>query len=72
MDAARNKTLSKDYCGSCYGAKQDNSCCNTCDDVRSAYRSVGWSLDNVEDFEQVRTDAFDYLLVCPRRVCKDD
>lgn len=34
--ATLNKT--EDYCGSCYGAK--DGCCNTCEDVRQAYRYV--------------------------------
>ena len=39
MNAARNKTTAKDYCGSCYGSRPDKSaCCNTCEDVRSSYR----------------------------------
>jgi endoplasmic reticulum-Golgi intermediate compartment protein 3 len=61
MDLARNKTSAKDYCGSCYGANPDkNACCNTCDEVRSAYRMSGWSLDNPDDFEQVMKSCFHF------------
>jgi hypothetical protein len=35
-------------CGSCYGAAEDGVCCDTCDDVRQAYRRNGWSFDNHE------------------------
>ena len=30
-------------CGSCYGAGTDGECCNTCEDVRRAYRTKGWT-----------------------------
>ncbi|KAJ1925419.1 ER-derived vesicles protein erv46 [Tieghemiomyces parasiticus] len=42
------------YCGSCYGGKHPDglSCCNTCDDVRRAYNSMGWAFANPDDFEQ--------------------
>lgn len=33
--APQNKT---EYCGSCYGAR--DGCCNTCEEVREAYRWV--------------------------------
>lgn len=32
-------------CGSCYGAEANlGDCCNTCDEVREAYRRKGWAL----------------------------
>ncbi|PWN27591.1 DUF1692-domain-containing protein [Jaminaea rosea] len=43
-------TKGKDYCGSCYGAKQ--GCCNTCDEVQEAYQAVGWSFSEPETIEQ--------------------
>lgn len=53
-DEARNKTSQPGYCGSCYGAtKPASGCCNTCEDVRRAYQSAGWSLEHPDDFEQV-------------------
>ena len=34
-------------CGSCYGAESPQlRCCNTCQDVRSAYLIKGWALPN--------------------------
>ncbi|XP_044478384.1 endoplasmic reticulum-Golgi intermediate compartment protein 3-like [Mangifera indica] len=33
------------YCGSCFGAEtSDEDCCNSCEEVREAYRKKGWSL----------------------------
>ena len=46
--------LKPDYCGSCYGAETEpNECCNTCDEVRLAYRNKGWALDSLKQIEQV-------------------
>ena len=39
--------VDEDYCGSCYGAAEDGVCCNTCEDVKNAYRKKGWSFDNL-------------------------
>jgi hypothetical protein len=47
--ALENKTA-EDSCGSCYGAGEEGECCNTCEDVRVAYRKKGWS------FEQANAD----------------
>eukprot|EP00163_Fabomonas_tropica_P018622 TRINITY_DN33008_c0_g1_i1.p1 TRINITY_DN33008_c0_g1~~TRINITY_DN33008_c0_g1_i1.p1 ORF type:complete len:349 (-),score=97.88 TRINITY_DN33008_c0_g1_i1:77-1099(-) len=49
-----NTTIAKiehpDYCGSCYGAEEKaGDCCNTCDEVRAAYRRKSWAFTgNVE------------------------
>ena len=45
--------LAADYCGSCYGAGAKlpdgkDPCCNTCDEVRSAYETKGWDVSSVE------------------------
>jgi endoplasmic reticulum-Golgi intermediate compartment protein 3 len=32
-------------CGSCYGAGEEDECCNTCEDIRRAYRTKGWHLE---------------------------
>nr|XP_009860519.1 endoplasmic reticulum-Golgi intermediate compartment protein 3-like [Ciona intestinalis] len=33
-----------DYCGSCFGAEtKDMTCCNTCSDIKEAYRRKGWA-----------------------------
>jgi hypothetical protein len=29
-------------CGNCYGAGKPNECCNSCEDVKAAYKRVGW------------------------------
>lgn len=40
--------LPADYCGSCYGAeKYEGHCCNTCDDIRTAYGEKGWDTGDV-------------------------
>lgn len=32
---------------SCYGAETEGlTCCNTCEDVREAYRRKGWAFNN--------------------------
>ena len=42
-------------CGSCYGAETpQRKCCNSCDDVLSAYRHNGWGVDNPGKFEQCK------------------
>ncbi|KAA3449620.1 endoplasmic reticulum-Golgi intermediate compartment protein 3-like [Gossypium australe] len=41
------------YCGSCYGAEAaDDDCCNSCEDVREAYRKKGWALSNPDLIDQ--------------------
>ena len=41
-------------CESCYGAETpEKRCCNTCEDVREAYRRKGWALSDVDDIKQV-------------------
>jgi endoplasmic reticulum-Golgi intermediate compartment protein 3 len=36
-------------CGSCYGAGEEGECCNTCEDVRRAYKRRGWVIkDDLE------------------------
>jgi len=42
-----------DYCGSCYGGVEPPSgCCNTCEEVRQAYVSRGWSFSNPDAVDQ--------------------
>lgn len=44
-------------CGSCYGAENSlMKCCNTCDQVREAYRLKGWALTNPEGIEQCKAE----------------
>ena len=41
-------------CESCYGAETpEKRCCNTCEDVREAYRRKGWALSDVDEIKQV-------------------
>jgi endoplasmic reticulum-Golgi intermediate compartment protein 3 len=41
------------YCGQCYGAETTTGqCCNTCEEVRAAYREKGWALENLSKIEQ--------------------
>ncbi|KAH7325396.1 ER to Golgi transport-related protein [Rhizoctonia solani] len=43
----------KDYCGSCYGAEtMEGECCQTCESVRQAYLTKGWSFDDANMIEQ--------------------
>ncbi|CAN6295281.1 unnamed protein product [Urochloa humidicola] len=47
------------YCGSCYGSEEsDDQCCNSCEDVRDAYRKKGWALSNVELIDQCKREGF--------------
>ena len=39
-------------CGDCYGAGDEGECCDTCDDVKRAYRRKGWGLSNNDDVSQ--------------------
>lgn len=45
-------------CGSCYGAAPAGSCCNTCDDVREAYRKKGWGLTITKAIVQCHSEGF--------------
>jgi hypothetical protein len=48
MDGKKLKPLPINYCGSCYGAAPKGECCNSCDEVRSAYESKGWNIDKLD------------------------
>eukprot|EP00818_Percolomonas_sp_WS_P006560 CAMPEP_0117449938 /NCGR_PEP_ID=MMETSP0759-20121206/8206_1 /TAXON_ID=63605 /ORGANISM="Percolomonas cosmopolitus, Strain WS" /LENGTH=386 /DNA_ID=CAMNT_0005242435 /DNA_START=168 /DNA_END=1328 /DNA_ORIENTATION=- len=55
--AVRNK---ENYCGSCYGAEDTKSqCCNSCDQVREAYRKKGWAFTPHDDIEQCYTEVME-------------
>ncbi|KAL2915094.1 ER-derived vesicles protein erv46 [Polyrhizophydium stewartii] len=50
---AVDKTADPKYCGSCYGGVAPASgCCNSCEDVRSAYERAGWSFSDPDSIEQ--------------------
>ncbi|BBH09162.1 Endoplasmic reticulum vesicle transporter protein [Prunus dulcis] len=47
------------YCGSCFGAEMsDDDCCNSCDEVRDAYRKKGWALTNADMIDQCKREGF--------------
>eukprot|EP00270_Netrium_digitus_P000141 TRINITY_DN10159_c0_g1_i1.p1 TRINITY_DN10159_c0_g1~~TRINITY_DN10159_c0_g1_i1.p1 ORF type:complete len:388 (-),score=64.41 TRINITY_DN10159_c0_g1_i1:208-1371(-) len=47
------------YCGSCFGAEEhDTQCCNTCDEVREAYRKRGWALTSPDIIEQCSREGY--------------
>ncbi|XP_041433528.1 ERGIC and golgi 3 S homeolog isoform X2 [Xenopus laevis] len=53
------KTLDPNRCESCYGAEtEDFSCCNSCDDVREAYRRKGWAFKTPDSIEQCKREGF--------------
>jgi len=50
---------SGEECGSCYGAEESpDECCNTCDQVREAYRRRGWAFVNSDGIAQCKTEGF--------------
>ncbi|KAI7843637.1 hypothetical protein COHA_002876 [Chlorella ohadii] len=56
---AEDKQKDPNYCGSCYGAQsREGQCCNTCAEVREAYRSKGWALLDVEKIEQCHHEGY--------------
>ena len=58
-------TLDPHRCESCYGAESDErKCCNTCDEVKEAYRDKGWVLKDVKTVNQCSREGVvdDYLV----------
>lgn len=47
-------------CGSCYGAA--DGCCNTCEEVKEAYRQKKWALDNLQEIEQCKDEKYNEKL----------
>jgi hypothetical protein len=48
-----NDQKAEGYCGSCYGGLEPESgCCNTCEEVRTAYVNRGWSFSTPDAIEQ--------------------
>mmetsp|Transcript_83 Transcript_83/g.185 ORF Transcript_83/g.185 Transcript_83/m.185 type:complete len:388 (-) Transcript_83:488-1651(-) len=46
-------------CGSCYGAEaHEGACCNTCEEVREAYRLKGWALISQAGISQCEEEGF--------------
>ncbi|KAH0795914.1 endoplasmic reticulum-Golgi intermediate compartment protein 3-like [Histomonas meleagridis] len=44
--------VSDKYCGSCYGALPQGSCCNSCHDVMVAFKKKGWTYFGADRWEQ--------------------
>jgi hypothetical protein len=60
-DAANDATrvAPRKLCGSCYGSEQTpEQCCNTCDEVREAYRLKGWAFSDPDGIEQCAKEGF--------------
>lgn len=54
-----NEAKKKGYCGSCYGGVEPESgCCNTCEEVRTAYVNRGWSFSNPDAVEQCKNEGW--------------
>jgi hypothetical protein len=50
---------SKPTCGSCYGAETpEQKCCNTCEEVREAYRRKGWAFSDPSSIEQCEREGW--------------
>lgn len=53
-------SLDPNYCGSCYGAQEkEGQCCNTCEDIKTAYHKKGWGITNIGEFEQCKREGID-------------
>ncbi|KAF6162634.1 hypothetical protein GIB67_003180 [Kingdonia uniflora] len=47
------------YCGSCYGAEvSEEDCFNSCEEVREAYRKIGWGMSNPDLIDQCKREGF--------------
>ncbi|CAL0318306.1 unnamed protein product [Lupinus luteus] len=47
------------YCGSCFGAEEsDDQCCNSCEEVRDAYKKKGWGLTNSDLIDQCKREGY--------------
>lgn len=63
LNAATNETFKQplfevldEECGSCYGAGEEGDCCNTCDDVKRAYKLKSWNIDDLSGIIQCREE----------------
>ncbi|KDD76673.1 endoplasmic reticulum vesicle transporter [Helicosporidium sp. ATCC 50920] len=53
------KMVNGTACGSCYGAEtQQGQCCNTCEEVRTAYRKRGWAVRDTAGVAQCKDDHY--------------
>ncbi|KAJ7781802.1 Sec1-like protein [Mycena maculata] len=54
-----NSAKDPNYCGSCYGGLEpEGGCCNSCEDVRTAYVNRGWSFSNPDSIEQCKDEGW--------------
>jgi hypothetical protein len=63
VDPSDNRTsaekMKEEKCGSCYGAESDDiKCCDTCEQVREAYRKKGWSFSVRNNIRQCSREGF--------------
>ncbi|XP_050727756.1 endoplasmic reticulum-Golgi intermediate compartment protein 3-like [Eriocheir sinensis] len=59
-------------CGSCYGANtKEDQCCNTCEEVKDAYRTKGWAVQSLREIEQcVREGQLVEITELPNEGCQ--
>lgn len=58
-EALETVELAPDRCESCYGAETEAlKCCNSCADVREAYRLKGWAFNNPKGIVQCEREGF--------------
>jgi len=66
-DKTPDVVLPADYCGSCYGSESSpDQCCNTCAEVREAYRKKGWAFSSADSIEQCAREGFTEKLQAQR------
>ncbi|XP_067121839.1 endoplasmic reticulum-Golgi intermediate compartment protein 3 isoform X2 [Centruroides vittatus] len=52
-------TLDPNRCESCYGAeREEKKCCNTCEEVREAYRLKGWAFSDADNVIQCKREGW--------------
>ena len=47
-------------CGDCFGAKEENECCNSCEDLIAAYRKKNWDIEVIKS-KAPQCAGFNYL-----------
>ncbi|XP_049812251.1 endoplasmic reticulum-Golgi intermediate compartment protein 3 isoform X1 [Schistocerca nitens] len=55
---SQDSNTTKETCGSCYGAGGPNECCNTCEQVKQAYRRKQWAIDKLLDVKQCQVENY--------------
>jgi hypothetical protein len=56
------EAITLDGCGSCYGAGDEGQCCNTCAEIRNAYRKRGWAFNLETTVEICKKERVQYAL----------